>query len=107
MCSFKVLTYMNTDFEWSLTGAYESFKTKEKSSWVILKVFAVSCGSGRLREPFIKKFEAQFKRGLRKVVVTRTLVTQESGRKESQESFDCNILAMTGFAHQKKLCKLG
>ena len=63
---------------WSLT---RSLKTKEKCSWVIPKVVAVSCGSGRLRKPFIKMFESQFKRGLTE------LVAYESGRKES---FDCN-----------------
>ena len=32
--------------------AYESFKVKEKSSWVIPKVVTVAYGSGRLREAF-------------------------------------------------------
>ena len=39
--------------------AYESLKTKEKSSWVIPKVVGVAYGSGRLRELFIKEFECQ------------------------------------------------
>ena len=43
--------------------AYESFKVKEKSSWVIRKVATVAYGSGRLRELFITKFESQIKRG--------------------------------------------
>ena len=51
--------------------AYESLKTKEKSSWVIPKVVVVAYGSGRLRELFIKEFEFLFKQGFTKVLVTR------------------------------------
>ena len=36
--------------------AYESFKVKEKSSWVISKVVTVAYGSGLIRELFITKF---------------------------------------------------
>ena len=46
--------------------AYESLKTKEKSSWVIQNVFAVAYESFSLQ-----KFISQFKWGLTKVVVTR------------------------------------
>ena len=42
--------------------AYKSLKTKEKSSWVILRVVAVAYGSGRL---------GSFLWGFAKVVVTR------------------------------------
>ena len=63
--------------------AYESLKTKEKSSWVIPKVVAVAYGSGLLSELFITKYKSQFKRGSTKVIVTR------AGRKEN---FDCNAL---------------
>ena len=51
--------------------AYESLKTKEKSSWLIPKVVALAHGRGRLRELFITKFKSQFKRGFTKVVVSR------------------------------------
>ena len=51
--------------------AYESLKTKEKSSWVIPKMVAVAYGSGCLQELLITKFKPQFKRGFTKVVVTR------------------------------------
>ena len=47
--------------------AYESLKTKEKSSWVIPKVVVVTYRIGRLRDLFITKF----KRGFTNVVVTR------------------------------------
>ena len=50
----NVLTYMNQTLS---VVTYESLKTKEKSSWVILKVVAVVYGSGRLREHSIKEFE--------------------------------------------------
>ena len=48
--------------------AYESLKTKEKSSWVIQ-----TSRSGRLRELFIiiTKYWLQFKRDFTKVVVSR------------------------------------
>ena len=49
--------------EWSLTS--RELKTKEKSSWVILKVVEANYGSGRLRELLITKFKSQFKRGSR------------------------------------------
>ena len=52
-------------------AAYKSLKTKEKSSWVILKVVAVAYSSGRLRELFFTKVKPQFKWGFAKVVVTR------------------------------------
>ena len=42
------------DSKWSLKKL-KSLKTKEKSSWVILKVVAVAYGSGRLRGLFITK----------------------------------------------------
>ena len=51
--------------------AYESLKTKEKSSWVIPKLVAVVYGSGRLRVLFVTKFRPQFKRDFAKVVLTR------------------------------------
>ena len=51
--------------------AYESLKTKEKSSWVIPKVVAVVYGSVRWRELFITKFKSQFKRDFTNVVITR------------------------------------
>ena len=41
----------------SFSGRLQELKTKERSSWVILKVVAVAYGSGRLRERFIKEFE--------------------------------------------------
>ena len=50
--------------------AYKSLKTKEKSSWVILKVVAVAYGSGGSRKLFITKFKSQFKWGFSKVVIT-------------------------------------
>ena len=40
--------------------AYESLKTKEKSSWVITKVVMVSYGSGRLRELFIANLSLSY-----------------------------------------------
>ena len=49
--------------------AYESLKTKEKSSWVIPKVVAVAYGGGHFS--FIYKFKSRFKGGFTKVVVTR------------------------------------
>ena len=52
--------------------AYESLKTKEKSSWVIPKVILVTYGSGLLQELFIEDFEWRFKWGFTKVAVTRT-----------------------------------
>ena len=58
--------------------AYESLKTKEKSSWVIPKVVAVAQRSSW--ELFIIKFKLQFKRGFTEVVA------YEGARKES---FDC------------------
>ena len=48
-----------------------SLKTKKKSIWVLPKVVVVAYGSGRLRGLFITKFKSQFKRGLRKVLVSR------------------------------------
>lgn len=39
--------------EWLWVIAYESIKTKDKSSWVIPKVVEVAYGGGRLRELFI------------------------------------------------------
>ena len=36
--------------EWSLSDRLRELKTKEKSSWVILKVVEANYGSGRLRE---------------------------------------------------------
>ena len=51
--------------------AFESLKTKEKSSLVIPKVVAVAFRSSRLQELFITKFKSQFKRGFTKVVLTR------------------------------------
>ena len=45
--------------------AYESLKTKEKSSWVIPKVVVFVNESDRLWE---LKFKPQFKRGFTKVV---------------------------------------
>lgn len=50
-------------------AAYESLKTKEKSSWVIPKVITVAYRIGRLRELFMTK--SLFKRGFTKVVITR------------------------------------
>ena len=49
--------------------AYESLKTKEKSSWVIPKVVTVTNESVRLQELFITKSKSQF--GFTKVVITR------------------------------------
>ena len=51
--------------EWSLSDRLRELKTKEKSSWVILKVVEANYGSGRLRELLITKFKSQFKRGSR------------------------------------------
>ena len=48
--------------------AYESVKTKERCSWVILKVVAVAYGSAHLQELFITMVN---KRGFTMVVVTR------------------------------------
>ena len=49
--------------EWSLSRRLRELKTKEKSSWVILKVVEANYGNGRLRELLITKFKSQFKRG--------------------------------------------
>ena len=57
--------------EWSLSGRLRELKTKEKSSWVILKVVEANYESGRLRELLITKFKSQFKRGFTLVVVIR------------------------------------
>ena len=65
----------------SLTRALK--KTKEKYTWVIPKVVAVTSGGGRLREVFITKFNSKFKQGFTKVVVTLELATYNSGPKES------------------------
>ena len=51
--------------------AYESIKSKEKSSWVILKVVTVNTGAVAYEELFITNFTSQFKRGFTNVVVTR------------------------------------
>ena len=52
--------------------AYESLKTKEKSSWVIPKVAAVSYGSGHLGDFSLQSLShRQLKRDFTKVVVTR------------------------------------
>ena len=66
--------------------AYESVKTKEKSSWVIPKVVALVYGSARLLELFIAKFKSQFKLDWSLL----ELVAYESGRNESCD-FICNI----------------
>jgi len=49
----------------------QELKNKEKSSWVIPKVVAVTHGSSRLPELFIPKFKSQFKQGFTKVVLSR------------------------------------
>ena len=56
--------------------AYESLKTKEKSSWVILKVVELNYGSGRLRELLITKFKSQFKRSFAHGHATRASTVQ-------------------------------
>ena len=62
VCSFiKEFMYMNKN----LSVAYESLKTKEKSSWVIPKVVAVAY------ENFSLQSLSQFKRGVTKVFVIR------------------------------------
>ena len=48
--------------------AYESVKTKEKCSWVILKVVAIAYWSAHLQVLFITMFN---KRGFTMVVATR------------------------------------
>ena len=53
--------------------AYETLRTKEKSSWVIPKVVAVAYESFSV----ITKFKSQFKLGFTKVVVTRADCSQE------------------------------
>ena len=62
--------------------ACKSLKTKEKSSWVILKVVAVAYGSGRLQKLYIKESEWHFKRGFTKVVVTRAGRLREWSQEE-------------------------
>ena len=46
--------------------AYESLKTKEKSSVIIPKVVSVAYGGGPLRELLITKLKSQLKHGFRK-----------------------------------------
>ena len=60
--------------------AYETLKTKEKSSWVIPKVVAVAYESFSV----ITKFKSQFKLGFTKVVVTRADCLQEWWQGELQ-----------------------
>ena len=62
--------------------AYESLKTKEKSSWVIPKVVAVTYWSDRLRELFIIKFNSLFKLVFTNVVVTRAGRLREWSQEE-------------------------
>ena len=50
---------------------YKSLGTKEKSSWINLKVVEVSYGSGHLPELFITKLMLQFKGGFTNVVPNR------------------------------------
>ena len=58
--------------------AYESLRTKEKSSCLIPKVVAVANETGRLRELFIIKFKLQLKRGITKAVATREVARRAS-----------------------------
>ena len=72
----------------SLTGAvaYKSFKTKEKSSWVIQQVVAVAY------ELSTTKFKSQFKQGCTKMVITRAGRLQEWSQGELRlyiGDFDC------------------
>ena len=62
--------------------AYQNLKTKEKSSWVILKVVVVAYESFSLL--IIK---SQFKCGFTKVVLTRAGCLRETS--VYKESFDC------------------
>ena len=63
--------------------AYQNLKTKEKSSWVILKVVVVAYESFSL---LIIKYP-QFKCGFTKVVLTRAGCLRETS--VYKESFDC------------------
>ena len=79
--------------------AYKSLKTKEKSSWVIPKVVAVTYRSGRLRELFITKFKSQFKWSFAKAVVTRAGRLQEWSQGELR-------LCIKHFGSSKRACHL-
>ena len=85
MCRFiKLLIYYIMDK--TLSGhwvvAYESLKTREKSTWVLNpKSGDCQYWSGRWRELLITKFKSQFKQGFTKVVVTF--------KSNLKESFDC------------------
>ena len=57
--------------EWSLSGRLRELKTKEKSSWVILKVVEANYGNGRLRELLHYKVQVTVQTGLTLVVLTR------------------------------------
>ena len=60
---------MNKSLSGRRVVAYESLKTKEKSSWAIPKVVSVANESIFLQELFITKFKSQF--SFTKVVITR------------------------------------
>ena len=56
---------MNRTLSGRLVVAYESLKTKEKSSLVLApKMVALACGSSRLQELFITKFISDPSNGL-------------------------------------------
>ena len=66
--------------EWSLSGRLRELKTKEKSSWVILKVVEANYGNGRLRELLITKFKVTVQTGFTLVVLTAGRLREWSQR---------------------------
>ena len=50
--------------EWSLSGRLRELKTKQKSSWVILKVVEANYGNGRLRELLITQSSSHSSNGV-------------------------------------------
>ena len=51
----------------------ENVKTKETTSWLVIKKVKVAYRSFRIRELFITEFKSQFKRGFTTLVTTRAV----------------------------------
>ena len=51
----------------------ENVKTKETTSWLVIKKVQVAYRSFRIRELFITEFKSQFKRGFTTLVTTRAV----------------------------------